>query len=335
VSFSPGDWSSIRAGLPEFAASVYHENGQTRHGIFSALEAAATDVNALIDPLVHIHATGAGLSRRNPDQLVFKVFVLPSSPLFPPRMDWQGVAVEVEPLPVQQALETGVSNPRSIVRPLCGGVSIGPLGTAVSGSLGCLLKRDGKDELLLLSNNHVLTNLSAQTSGSICQPSPADGGAGLGSVVGIIADVVPLYLNSSELTDFDAATATLIDGTPAIRGTIIGIQYAPGNIASMNPGMRVVMSGRSSTSSIGVVNCIINSVRTSYGGNPPRLATMREAWQIDGVGGQPFARPGDSGGLVVGLETGGPLGLVFSTDGVLTHATELIGLCQRLKAWPV
>jgi hypothetical protein len=335
VSGLPGDWSSIRAGLPEFAASVYHENGQTRQRIFSALESVTADANALIDPLVHIHATGAGLSRRSPDQLVFKVFVFPGWPLLPPPIDWQGITVEVEPLPVQRALEASVSNPRSNVRPLCGGVSIGPLGTAVSGSLGCLLKRDGKDELLLLSNNHVLTDLSALTSSSICQPSPADGGAGLGSVVGTVADVMPLYLNSPELTDFDAATATLVDGTPATTGTIIGIHYAPADIASMSPGMRVVMSGRSSTSSTGVVNSIVHSVRTSYGGIPPRLATMREAWQIDGMSGQAFARPGDSGGLVVGLETGSPLGIVFSSDGQLTHATELIGLCQRLKAWPV
>jgi hypothetical protein len=335
LSSFPGDWSSIRAGLTEFEATVYHENGQTRRNIFSALASAAADTNALIDPLVHIHATGAGLSRRSPTQLVFKVFVFPGWPLLLQPIDWHGIAVEVEPLPVQRSLETSAPNPRSVVRPLCGGVSIGPLGTAVSGSLGCLMKRDGKDELLLLSNNHVLTDLSAATSSSICQPSPADGGTGLSSVVGTVADVMPLYLNSPELTDFDAATANLVDGTPATTGSIIGINYVPGQLASMIPGMRVVLSGRSSTSSTGIVNSIVHSVRTSYGGNPPRLATFREAWQIDGVSGQAFARPGDSGGLVVGLDTGSPLGIVFSSDGQLTHATELIGLCQRLKAWPV
>lgn len=69
-----------------------------------------------------------------------------------------------------RALQTRTSRQR----PAPGGVSIGHR-DITAGTLGCLVKKDGK--LVILSNNHVLANSNDAAAGdAILQPGPIDGG---------------------------------------------------------------------------------------------------------------------------------------------------------------
>ena len=75
-------------------------------------------------------------------------------------------------------IETGViralQSPTEKHRPAPGGVSIGHR-DITAGTLGCLVKKDGRS--VILSNNHVLANSNAAEIGDpILQPGPYDGG---------------------------------------------------------------------------------------------------------------------------------------------------------------
>jgi len=75
-------------------------------------------------------------------------------------------------------------------RPAPGGVSIGHM-DITAGTLGCLVKKDGKKHIL--SNNHVLANSNnAQPGDYILQPGPYDGGEFPGDRIAKLEDFVPI-----------------------------------------------------------------------------------------------------------------------------------------------
>ena len=76
------------------------------------------------------------------------------------------------------------------VRPAPGGVSIGHV-DITAGTLGCLVRKDGK--IFILSNNHVLANSNAASLGdAILQPGPADGGRFPQDQIATLAQFVPI-----------------------------------------------------------------------------------------------------------------------------------------------
>ncbi len=75
-------------------------------------------------------------------------------------------------------------------RPAPGGVSIGHM-DITAGTLGCLVKRDGKKHIL--SNNHVLADSNnGQPGDYILQPGPYDGGEFPGDRIAKLEDFVPI-----------------------------------------------------------------------------------------------------------------------------------------------
>jgi hypothetical protein len=322
----------MRARLSEFETSVLHFQGSARQHLISKLSAAVEQALPS-DWAKQIHAMGSGLSFEDPQQMVFKIFVHPGSALSGHSLTWRRKKVEIETLPIHQALHGIGPQLQQPVRPFFGGVSIGPLGTGVAGTLGCLLQSAENDEVLLLSNNHVLTDSGRLSAASICQPAPADGGTSVNDVVGVLAEVLPLHFDS-QLTDYDAATAKILDPAMVARSQIRNIEYAPEQIKAIVPGMAVTMSGRTSGVTVGTVKSIVRSARISYGGVPPKFVTLRESWLIEGDG-TSFAAEGDSGALVVERGSGAPVAMIVSARGTQALATELMGLCKRLNAWPI
>ncbi len=75
-------------------------------------------------------------------------------------------------------------------RPAPGGVSIGHI-DITAGTLGCLVKKDGK--IFILSNNHVLANSNnARIGDPIVQPGPLDGGRMPQDQIATLAQFVPI-----------------------------------------------------------------------------------------------------------------------------------------------
>jgi len=91
-------------------------------------------------------------------------------------------------------------------RPAPGGVSIGHV-EITAGTLGCLVKKNGKK--LILSNNHVLANSNnAQPGDYILQPGPYDGGEFPGDRIAKLEEFVPIvFLGPEPPGDCGAARA--------------------------------------------------------------------------------------------------------------------------------
>jgi hypothetical protein len=96
-------------------------------------------------------------------------------------------------------LETGPIRALSYTgryRPAPGGVSIGHR-DITAGTLGCLVKKNGKKHIL--SNNHVLANSNnAQPGDYILQPGPYDGGEFPGDRIATLTDFVPIVFSGPE-----------------------------------------------------------------------------------------------------------------------------------------
>jgi hypothetical protein len=113
--------------------------------------------------------------------------------LLPQRLEINGVSVATD---VIEATFKALEEPGRIthVRPAPGGVSIGHV-SITAGTLGCVVKRDGKP--VILSNNHVLAASGAAEIGSaIVQPGTYDGGTEASDKIGVLEDFVPITFES-------------------------------------------------------------------------------------------------------------------------------------------
>jgi hypothetical protein len=232
-------------------------------------------------------------------------------------------------------------------RPIQGGISISPLKVNFVGTLGCFLLRRNIDseEVFALSNNHVLADVDRLSPGTmIVQPGPevppfitaAD------NAFAALHTSIPIQFPTGDsdpaLNSFDAAIANVTDGNIIKRGTIFGLPfYEPSSVAQLEPGMRVVKSGRTTGVTRGIVTATnITGVHVNYGTTQfPRIAVFQGAIKIVGEDSSPFSLPGDSGSVILHEESGHPAALLFAGDGKNTFACELGPLCQRLRAWPV
>lgn len=149
----------------------------TTGGTVMSSFAARGGVSAFSTPLANVHATGVGVRYQKgkmvKDDYVIKVYVFDKFDLGSntPELTkgFQGIDVDVEPLPIQLALATAakkaaakndIANHRARHRPFVGGVSIAPLNESFVGTLGCFLQRtsNGARQIFTLSNNHVLAD---------------------------------------------------------------------------------------------------------------------------------------------------------------------------------
>ena len=116
-----------------------------------------------------------------------------------------GVATDVIEVGVIRALAT---LPTERWRPAPGGVSIGHR-DITAGSLGCVVRKDGK--AYILSNNHVLAASNAgQIGDPILQPGPYDGGKLGTDEIATLAEFVPItFIGFEPPSDCKFAAAIL------------------------------------------------------------------------------------------------------------------------------
>jgi hypothetical protein len=323
---------------------------------------------ATATPLTNVHATGAGIRVRGgkvvPGDFVLKVYVFEKLDLGDATPDltrhFEGVDIDVEPLPVQlaaaraprrsaQPQRRAPARPAAIRnrnrhRPIPGGVSIAPLNEDYVGTLGCFVRRvrNGTEQIFALSNNHVLADVNTLAVGTpIVQPgpetaptTPADAFATLSSFIPIR---FPTSRGSRPVNRFDAAIARITDAQLIRTGSMLDIANYTPDLAAPVPGTAVTKSGRTSGVTTGTITAIqVNGVQVNYGTRfSPRIAVFNEVIEIVGDDDRPFSMPGDSGSVILERRTGRPVALLFAGDGRTTDACDIAGVCRQFQVLPV
>jgi len=241
-----------------------------------------------------------------------------------------GMSTDVNETGVIRALQS----PTEKHRPAPGGVSIGHR-DITAGTLGCLVKKDGR--AVILSNNHVLANSNAAEIGDpILQPGPHDGGrypedhiADLEqfipiNIIGIPSDcpiatgtanflnsIARLLGSSVQLQAIEQqATENLVDAAIArplnpddVKDEILQIGTIQG-AAEGQLGMAVKKSGRTTGLTTGEIQQVDVTVNVQYGQG--KIARFTDQLMAG-----PMSQGGDSGSAV--LDEGNQLvGLLFA-----------------------
>lgn len=206
-------------------------------------------------------------------------------------------------------------------RPAPGGVSIGHR-AITAGTLGCLVKKDGR--IHILSNNHVLANSNnARAGDAILQPGPIDGGLLSNDTIAELTEFVPIEFEgeTSDCPTANGIIALLNIGCRLIRsGTryhVVRVQQQdnlvdaaiarPLNESDVNPeileigslngvaegelGLAVKKSGRTTGLSTGEIEQVDVTVNVQYGDRVARFTDQLLAG--------PMSQGGDSGSAVL------------------------------------
>jgi hypothetical protein len=216
-------------------------------------------------------------------------------------------------------------------RPLRPGVSIGHV-HVTAGTLGAFVDVGGARHVL--SCYHVLAGSpSAHPGDVVVQPGVADGGRDPQDRIGTLAAVV--HLDPATVGHADAAVARLDEGIAVDLTYPVGRITTTAELVGDEP---VAKIGRTTGVTRGRISAIeLDDVVVGYG---PELGDLRfdDQIEIEGVGGQPFSRGGDSGALVY-RDDGVAVGLLFAgseTGGQngqgLTYANPIDAVLQSLGA---
>jgi len=213
---------------------------------------------------------------------------------------------------------------KRFARPVPCGVSVSNINLNGSGTLGCLVVLNN-NKLCLLSNNHVLANENAaQIGDEIIQPGNAEPAPAPDQVIGVLENFIPIQ-----------ATGNLVDCAVAFT-TFASV--SPNHVTyTLNPtstgatiGLTVMKNGRTTQSTAGIVTDLGVNISVPY--DPfPAGAEMRDQIGIRGVAG-PFSKPGDSGSLIVTLNTKQPVALLFagSNDNSITFGNPIAAVISAL-----
>jgi hypothetical protein len=253
-------------------------------------------------------------------------------------------------------------------RPLRGGMSISTIDDDLggTGTLGiCVTLNDAN--AYILSNNHVLAGANtAPIEISIIQPGEGDGGVIANDIVAKLSTFVPIDFGTSTIEIpgerpieipnpnlVDAALAKIQNPDPILVGQAddgynignrelhwIGYprQLVSGEWSEEQKlfllGLRVCKMGRTTAFTMGTI------ISVSADGLVGPYVNDKFAWFMDqiliaGDDGRPFAKRGDSGALVVALETGQPQNLPFppvirGTDPIALHFAAAKGTSLAL-----
>jgi len=269
------------------------------------------------------------------------------------------------PTDVQQINFKALDDP-NFYRPAPGGCSVGHF-RITAGTLGCWVRY--KNEICILSNNHVLADSNAGAIGDqILQPGPYDNGQ---FPIATLFEFIPIELDSGggipipdcPVADFfqfflnlaaklagssvrlkqvriaaapnyvDSALAKAI-GSDVYRYEILEIGRLDTRPQVPNLGLEVKKRGRTTTLTRGSVTATEVSVQVSgYGGDG--VATFEDQIIIEDPGGGEFSAGGDSGSLIVSVENR-PVGLLFAggTDNNGNNITVANRVERLLEAFP-
>jgi hypothetical protein len=226
---------------------------------------------------------------------------------------------------------------------ITGGVSIGLRSHRLQGTLGCFVRPTDpsrSDELYVLSNAHILSMAGLLNPGAeITHP-------GWEQTPPTATEVFSKYERDSRLNfvgaggttpnTIDAAIALVIDHDKVMTGKIANLlNYRPDEILPVGASRSVVKCGRTTGFTEGVVDTIgLGDLSVLY--SHRRRALFRNVFRVTGYRGEPFARVGDSGSLIVDKESGHPVGLLFAVDAIsgAAYGCDLKAVCDHFNVKP-
>ncbi|WP_366923388.1 S1 family peptidase [Metallumcola ferriviriculae] len=187
-------------------------------------------------------------------------------------------------------------NRRASVRPARPGVSIGHE-SITCGTFGALVRDNKTRQVLILSNNHILANLTngndgrSQIGDPILQPGPGDGGTVSEALIGTLFRYVPIFYDNTTVNKVDAAVALPTDRR-LVDGKILGLTVRPRGTEDGVVAMRVYKSGAASGVTSGRIRIVDLTVRIGYGFGETAIFENQ-------ILTNKMAGPGDSGSLLV------------------------------------
>lgn len=265
--------------------------------------------------------------------------------------DLRGVATDV--LEVGDLKALGTPDPTGKFRPAPAGVSIGHY-RITAGTFGAVVRDVATDELLILSNNHVLSDSNdAKVGDPILQPGPADGGT-LNDELGRLKNFVPIVFETEDGCSFvqkfvcmanrvlgflgrcsrlavanDVQIVNMVDcavAKPHEDGDILPEILEIGKpLAELGPiivGQLVQKFGRTTGYTEGNILGADATVEISYG------AKGKARFEHQIVTG-PMSAGGDSGSLVMDAERR-PVGLLFAGSESVTILNEIARVVEAL-----
>ena len=212
-----------------------------------------------------------------------------------------------------------------------------------AGTLGALVKKEGKEEFYLLSNNHVLAGCNHIPPGMhILAPAPGDAkpGGTPPTTLAELADVLPMYSGYPEhvpACEEDVALGMLKDAAlvSSWQGDEAEGYDTPADTVDPEMGMRVKKVGRSTGMTVATVDVEVSDpypIQCQAKGFKGAI-WFKNYWYLHGEE-SPFALPGDSGSLVVTEDGKAAVGLLFSAsaNGALGHMIPIRHVLKKLKA---
>ena len=211
------------------------------------------------------------------------------------------------------------------------GYSIGH-SRVTAGTLGCLLEHSSDPSVrYILSNNHVLAASNRGRKGDpILQPGRHDGGT-IADAIATLEAFEPLEYVSTNSVDAAIALVGNNDFPPdewsqLVKPGIPGIGNISG-FADPVDGMHVCKVGRSTNLTYGrIVNSHVPIVEPNYG---PGLGILTF---IDQIRTTPMATDGDSGSVLVDVDTLKIVGLLFSGSDLVTYFNPIKRVLSILAA---
>jgi hypothetical protein len=200
-------------------------------------------------------------------------------------------------------------------RPVPLGVSIGHF-EGETGTLGFLAKRG--NELMAVSNNHVLARTNEATKGdAILQPGLVDGG-GANDKFAELVDWITLEF-AGGVNQVDAAIARVDDDAASealYNGGPLGIDPAEPRQNSV-----VRKCGRTTGATRGITVDVSATIKLRY---TRGIALLSDQILIQGLAaGQVFSEAGDSGSLIVDDASNEPVGLLCGGSSQFTVANRI------------
>jgi hypothetical protein len=246
------------------------------------------------------------------DEIVVQVFVerkladeqLTSAQVVPPRvLGNEGATVRTD---VIEATIPEAQQDTTRYRPVEGGCSIGPEASVSAGTLGGWACDNTDDTIVLLSNNHVISNLDTlPTLRRIVQPGRLDGGVLPGDVIGALKRHNPVNTVANPPPAGTVIPTSVVD---AAIGSIDGgididhdvLQVGPAIYELRAPALNMNVQKRGRTTRL-TTNGTITSVGMTFSctyRNRTRISQIQNAFRITSTDGNVFSSPGDSGSLI-------------------------------------
>lgn len=208
--------------------------------------------------------------------------------------------------------------------PLLGGISIGPCGAVggyvYTGTLGCMVKDRETQEVLMMTNYHVLAE-KWPVGEQVVQPSRVDTGS-------CPADLVGSLVRSVISENVDGAVARITNRTHNCSIHEIGDVKGKG---SATVGMNVRKRGRTTGYTHGIVDSIDATVTVPYD-HGDQILRNQILIDVDTSQSTQFGNSGDSGSVVVDGENK-IVGLYFAgtSDGSLGVANPIDAVLNELN----